>query len=260
MKHIAKFYSWLEINENTPIETKLLVLDSCAFSALIYGCEGWGDISCVTSKLLAIEIKMLKTILKVKKGTTNNIIFFELRRSNIITKIKDKQYHFFQKLLNLPENISIMKNVIDLCRGSSILDYYNSLHGNNCINFMHELDEKICTGDSAMIKYYRNFVAPIKSCIYNTFTNDYHRLIITRWRLSNHKLRIETGRYERPYVPREERLCKLCHVLEDENHVIFNCPIFDCIRVKFSRFLSINNTVNKILNPKYELIKVARYL
>ena len=26
MKHIAKYYAWLDINENTPIETKLLVL------------------------------------------------------------------------------------------------------------------------------------------------------------------------------------------------------------------------------------------
>ena len=28
-KHIAKYYAWLQVNENTPIETKLLVLDSC---------------------------------------------------------------------------------------------------------------------------------------------------------------------------------------------------------------------------------------
>ena len=45
MKHVAKFYAWLEVNENTPIETKLLVLDNCVFSLLLYGCEVWGDLT-----------------------------------------------------------------------------------------------------------------------------------------------------------------------------------------------------------------------
>ena len=76
----------------------------------------------------------------------------------------------------------------------STLDYYNNLHGNNYRDFMRELEEKIRTDDSSMISYYRNIIDPDISCIYNSFTNDHHRLIITRWRLSNHKLRIETGR------------------------------------------------------------------
>ena len=47
MVHISKFYSWLSVNENTPIEVKLLVLDSCVFGALLYGIECW-----VTSRVL----------------------------------------------------------------------------------------------------------------------------------------------------------------------------------------------------------------
>ena len=39
IKHVAKYYAWLEINENTPIATKLLVLDNCFFTALLYGCQ-----------------------------------------------------------------------------------------------------------------------------------------------------------------------------------------------------------------------------
>ena len=66
MKHIAKYYAWLEITENTPIETKLLVLDNCAMSALVYGCEAWGDLSCVETKLTSAEKKVLKRILNVR--------------------------------------------------------------------------------------------------------------------------------------------------------------------------------------------------
>ena len=43
---IAKFYAWLHINENTPIEVKLMVLDNCMFNAILYGVETWGNISC----------------------------------------------------------------------------------------------------------------------------------------------------------------------------------------------------------------------
>ena len=93
MKHIAKYYAWLDINENTPIETKLLVLDNCCFNALLYACEVWGDISYIESRLSMLETKLLKRILNVKKGTSNTIIFQELRRANI-SKIKDRQFQF----------------------------------------------------------------------------------------------------------------------------------------------------------------------
>ena len=32
----CKFYSWLEVNEETPIEIKLLVLDACLFTSILY--------------------------------------------------------------------------------------------------------------------------------------------------------------------------------------------------------------------------------
>ena len=44
MVHVAKFYAWLDVNVNTPLEVKLMVLDNCVFSAILYGVECWGDI------------------------------------------------------------------------------------------------------------------------------------------------------------------------------------------------------------------------
>ena len=31
--YVAKYYAWVEINENTPVDIKLLVLDQCMFTA-----------------------------------------------------------------------------------------------------------------------------------------------------------------------------------------------------------------------------------
>ena len=51
-----------------------------------------------------------------------------------------------------------------------------------------------------------------------------HRVAITKLRLSNHKLAIETGRYVKPYQSPDQRICPLCKTgLEDEEHFLMNC-------------------------------------
>ena len=53
--------------------------------------------------------------------------------------------------------------------------------------------------------------------------DDENRIIISRWRLSSHKLHIETGRYKIPKVPTADRKCQICNILEDEYHALFSC-------------------------------------
>ena len=44
MHNVAKFYSWLEINEDTPFFVKIKVLYTCLFASLLYSVEAWGDL------------------------------------------------------------------------------------------------------------------------------------------------------------------------------------------------------------------------
>ena len=44
MFNIAKYKSWLEVNKNTPVAIKLLILDNCVLKAILYGFEAWGDL------------------------------------------------------------------------------------------------------------------------------------------------------------------------------------------------------------------------
>ena len=60
MGNIAKFYGWLEVNENTPIEVKLMVFENCVFLAILYGCEAWGNIKCIEKRLLTMEMKVYR--------------------------------------------------------------------------------------------------------------------------------------------------------------------------------------------------------
>ena len=104
-----------------------------------------------------------------------------------------------------------------------------------------------------MTKYYCS-VAEVKkkSSIYCNFVDDRKRSIITRWRLSNHKLLIETGRYHIPYIEREDRKCWQCNVLEDERHAIYSCPAFAFVRANFEQLLVKYPTVKDILDPEVD--------
>ena len=52
-----------------------------------------------------------------------------------------------------------------------------------------------------------------------------------RFKLGSHDLGIELGRWKHR-VPRFERVCRRCdmHELDDERHMIFDCPVFEHLR------------------------------
>ena len=76
------------------------------------------------------------------------------------------------------------------------------------------------------------------------------RIIITKWRLSSHNINIETGRYTTPSTPREERVCSECATsVEDEHHVVFQCPLYRNIRTRHRDLLLRLKTIPELLNP-----------
>ena len=66
-------------------------------------------------------------------------------------------------------------------------------------------------------------------------------------KVSNHKLMIELGWYQRDHIPRENRLCPLCKSkqVEDESHFLFQCS-----RYSFQRETFLNG-INEII-PDFE--------
>ena len=87
--------------------------------------------------------------------------------------------------------------------------------------------------------------------MYNSFVPEYLCVRITRWRLSNHDLRIETGRYIRPILPRNMRVCSVCSdSIEDEEHAIYHCPLYNDVRGNYRDLLERYSRVTEIFNPK----------
>ena len=86
--------------------------------------------------------------------------------------------------------------------------------------------------------------------LYQSCLDDSKRKTITRWRLSSHKLKIETGRYCRPQIEREHRLCQVCKVVEDESHAIFDCRAHRLIRDRYCNSLGLQSRdIKHLFNP-----------
>ena len=67
-------------------------------------------------------------------------------------------------------------------------------------------------------------------------------------RLSNHKLNIETGRYDK--ILRCHRICPVCGLnIEDEIHFLFNCPKY--LSIRDDEFSEIDNRI-----PNYKHIPI----
>ena len=71
------------------------------------------------------------------------------------------------------------------------------------------------------------------------------RRILTKYRLSDHQLAVETGRLRQTWLPREERICAHCSTgeIETEIHFLLNCEKFSSLRA-----LHFGEIANKVVN------------
>ena len=256
MVHIASFYSWLAVNEDTPFKVKIFVLYICLFATLLYSCEIWVNLDDMAEKLKLIEKKALKSCLGIKMSTPDDIVYQEIDRADIIYTIRNRQYTFFAKILKHEENAAVVIGIMNLYNSKvdagseGIVNYYQNLQAKNRELDKTQRKDRINTSELSMTIRYRevsNLQYP--DVLYNSFMTEKYRTVITRWRMSCHSLRIETGRYNRPRIPRNERTCKACVVLEDERHALFECPAHTFIRLRYNNILSDYTTVQLILHP-----------
>ena len=198
-------------HKNTPVAIKLLILDNCVLKAILYGFEAWGDLSWIQKKLETIELDLLKSTLGVKKGTPTNLVYHELNRGGIVSKLMDWQKDFVGKIDNLSEDDALVKCLWNRCQHLEICTYYNALRNDNYATNKSERTQLLRDSTKSMDERYRTMIGLSEAnCIYDSYVVDSCRTVITRWRLSNFELAVETGRYHRPQIVREQRLCKAC--------------------------------------------------
>lgn len=114
-------------------------------------------------------------------------------------------------------------------------------------------NDKRTTGGNKL-RTYREFKSNFVYEEYlNCVTITEHRNKFTQFRISAHQLNIETGRYKRPPLPVEARVCKMCDggYVEDEFH-IFQCDFYKEIRQEFNVYvLNRSEFIEKVSNNNY---------
>ena len=248
MYNIAKFKSWLDVNENTPFSVKLLVLDNCVLSSIVNGFEAWGNLQPFAECLQTTELRLLRMILGVKIGTPSNIMYQELGRGSLVSLLMDRQHSFIQNIIAFNEDDAIVKVLWNKCQNIDIYKYYLSLSNDNYVKDIANRAEFLSDSQKTQDKRYTDLIGLNEpNCIYDSYASDSCRMIITRWRLSNYSLAVETGRYVFPKVERINRLCKTCLIMEDEEHVFFSCPLYNQLRSDHPEFF--RKSVKDMLNP-----------
>ena len=113
---------------------------------------------------------------------------------------------------------------------------------------------------------YRKFKYSFKFEKYLDVIKDYKsRTAMTAFRISSHRLEIETYRYSKTYIPRNERLCTVCSqdrlfYVGDELHALLECKkiqgcrneILEILRNECKSIANMNVTEQFIYIMSYE--------
>jgi hypothetical protein len=94
------------------------------------------------------------------------------------------------------------------------------------------------------------------------------RTSLTKLRISAHNLRIQTGRYGRERIDRDQRICQLCNLneIEDEYHFMFICPLYSELRRTFLKQYYVRRpsmfkcTLLLKSNNKSEIVMLSKYI
>ena len=229
-KELNKFIIFLATNYDAPFNVKKRVFDAAFRSSILYGCESWLKVP--LRSLETFYMKAVKSLLGVRITTSNKLCLIEAGLQPIKCIILERQQKFFLKMMN--ERAGLKDDPLMHILKQTQLE--NHVMWRYIESIMHGGD--FISEEIANIKGSVTSAANEKSklCTYRLlnpqleihplyvkcaeYIPDYLRIDFTRFRLSSHKLRVETGRWNS--IPREQRICNCGEGVQDEFH-IFCC-------------------------------------
>ena len=207
-----------------------------------------------------MQLRFCKYYLGVNNKSTNIACRAELGIYPLKIFIDKMILKYYNHLFSLPDN-SFAKQALLLSKSMfergktcyhsqliSMLNFYdinNTLTNaftNNTINNYHERMKKHYLKEwkshlvqSTKLQLYKSIKYDYKSEEYlDIIKNVEQRRLLTKFRISNHKLAIETGRYGKQKTQVDQRICVLCNnrEIETEEHMLLHCPCYSSLRQK----------------------------
>ena len=238
---------------NLPIEMQIDLFKKLIKPILLYGCEIWavGNIDIIER----VQLKFLKMILNLKKSTPSYMVYgetgifplkieIEARIISYWTKIIDFNtnrlsnmiYHILQTLFDQNRcKCKWLKNVKMLI----LKNGYGNIWANPntfprkwfIASFKERLRDQYLQSWDSIVSLsscgtnYKIFKNKFEINKYFLQLNNKQCRILTAFRTRNHRLPIETGRWNN--TPLSERTCQFCqNEVGDEFHVILKCNFF----------------------------------
>lgn len=247
-----------------PIDMQLELFNKLVKPILLYGCEIWGfgNIEVIEK----VQLKFIKSILKLKNSTPNCIIYGEVGIMPLKIDIYTRMVSYWGKIRSPENNDNLLTSYIY----AALRSYYNCSNITNTsfyFKWIHCIKSVLCNCGFSGIWNIHEFpnqkwlslsitrkLTDIYSCEWyqSVETNQNYRLFKTSFRFENyllnipfnllnyiisfrtrnHKLPVETGRWNK--TDYNKRICNLCkHDIGDEYHYLLICDKLKVIRKQY---------------------------
>ena len=217
-----------------PYVFKKKVLEAAIISSLLHGCETW--LGAEFKELEKMYVSAVKAVLGVRETTRNDTSLIEAGMPSVQQLIKKRTCDFMGKELNSgrTRDTPLIK-IYKLCESKRTKGF---IFLSNCMNPAMQrgvsVVEKFRNQDTSKARTYKEINPELtvhKVYTSKEYINERERLSFTRFRLSSHHLRIETGRWARLDV--EDRVCVCGNGIQDEQHALFSCAKTESERRRF---------------------------
>ena len=235
-KHFNRLLVFLSRNYDAPFHVKLKVFDAAFSSAILYGCESW-----IGQSLGPVEMMYMSAVrrlLNVRKSTPKITCLLEAGIPSLEALVKQKQSKFLRRMFREREDLHTsdpLMFTLDFMQ-NNCPEIYRCVedvmqHEEYLKNDRDTLCQQLLRTppDKTKLRLYLSMnpdltVHPLyKVTNSNQIIEDNLRMAFTRVRLCSHRLRSETGRWNR--VPSDQRFCPHCDgaTIQSEEH-LFQCP------------------------------------
>ncbi|MEW8547673.1 MAG: reverse transcriptase family protein, partial [Candidatus Thiodiazotropha sp.] len=241
-------------NLELPIDCQLKLFDQTIVPIILYGCELSGFEIC--NVLEKVHLDFLRSIFKMKKSTPLVMVYGEFGRFPLSIWIKSRMISYWAKLINAKETklVTFMYKIHYIMHKSNVysckwLLQIKSILDSVGLSYMW-LEQKVTSINwlkntvKSRLKdqYLQSWFSAIDNspkCInYRLFKSEFKMeeymlklcktncITLCKYRTTNHRLPIETGRWNN--TDRSDRICTLCDNREigDEFHYLLDCKYF----------------------------------
>ena len=211
-----------------------------------------------------MNLKLCKFLLGVHRKTTNAAVRGELGRYPLLIKVLNLATMYFVRIHSIKEDTivkmscndefiqtyesswsNVMKKIYNTFGGLSIKE---TLEQNYCEKWHTHIESCKSQGKLQIYSHIkRNFRLENYLLQFPTYV----RRNFSKLRISAHNLAIETGRYAKPSIPPDKRICFNCKLVEDEFHFFFSCSLYNSKRKVL--FKDLSKLLSIDINPSIEL-------